>query len=513
MKIAKKLSADTVAQRIKDITNSEYSLVSEYTGAFDKISVLHHKCGNVQQVRLGHFIDGRRCPICKKSNRKTNETFKKEVYELTGRHYVFLEKYVTNEHKLKVKHMDCGHIYEVKPANFLSGKRCPKCAKNIPLTTDTFKEQIFDKVGNEYELMDDIINSQTKVKIKHNTCGNIIHMAPTVFNSGTRCSHCHGGVKYHTTDTFKKYVRDKTHGEYDVLGDYKNARTNIKFIHNECHKEYVTEPQNFIAGKRCPHCFGKIKKTTDEFKKEVFALVENEYSVLGEYLNNNIKIKMRHNTCLHEYLVSPASFLGTKNRNGSRCPNCFKNEKKTTEEFREELLNTVGDDYQVIGEYLGANTKIDVLHIPCGRTYRPTPSNLIRGDSRCPCINEKKGEARIVDYLSSSTLNFIRQYSNPNCKHKIALRFDFAIFDGYNEPICLIEFDGKQHYEPIEYFGGIKTFKLQQKKDKIKDNYCESHNIPLIRIKYTEFDNIESILNEKLTQLNILPVPVSPALS
>ena len=77
------------------------------------------------------------------------------------------------------------------------------------------------------------------------------------------------------------------------------------------------------------------------------------------------------------------------------------------------------------------------------------------------------------------------------CKNKRQLPFDFYLPD-YN--IC-IEFDGRQHYKSIEYFGGEKHLEYVQYNDKIKTEYCLNNNINLIRIKYDE--NI----NKKLIDL------------
>lgn len=128
-----------------------------------------------------------------------------------------------------------------------------------------------------------------------------------------------------------------------------------------------------------------------------------------------------------------------------------------------------------------------------------------RGCSQC---NEKKGEEAISNYLSVHSLHFSKQKRFDDCKFKRLLSFDFAIYNDNNQLKCLIEYDGNQHFKPIEYFGGEKAFKLQQKKDKIKDDYCAANNIPLIRIPYTEFKNIDNILTERLTELGVL----SPAL-
>ena len=59
----------------------------------------------------------------------------------------------------------------------------------------------------------------------------------------------------------------------------------------------------------------------------------------------------------------------------------------------------------------------------------------------------------------------------------------------------MIEFDGEQHDRPVARWGGAEAFKLQRKRDEIKNNYCKDKGITLIRIKY--YDDIE----EKLEQL------------
>jgi len=51
--------------------------------------------------------------------------------------------------------------------------------------------------------------------------------------------------------------------------------------------------------------------------------------------------------------------------------------------------------------------------------------------------------------------------------------------------IC-IEFNGKQHYEPITFFGGEEGLKKQIIRDKIKTQYCDKNNIKLFIIKYDE---------------------------
>ena len=61
--------------------------------------------------------------------------------------------------------------------------------------------------------------------------------------------------------------------------------------------------------------------------------------------------------------------------------------------------------------------------------------------------------------------------------------------------IC-IEYDGEQHFRPIEFFGGIESFKNLILKDELKNLYCQENNLSLLRISYKE--NINKKLGENI---------------
>ena len=71
--------------------------------------------------------------------RKTNEQFLKEVFELVGDEYTFLDEYEKSNTKILVRH-NCNkcdnYEYMVRPTDFRSGYRCPKCAGCIKKTDD-----------------------------------------------------------------------------------------------------------------------------------------------------------------------------------------------------------------------------------------------------------------------------------------------------------------------------------------------------------------------------------------
>lgn len=73
-------------------------------------------------------------------------------------------------------------------------------------------------------------------------------------------------------------------------------------------------------------------------------------------------------------------------------------------------------------------------------------------------------------------------------KQNISLLYDFAILDSNNTTIRLIEFDGAQHIKEVTYFGN--NLQRIQELDKIKNKYALEHQIPLVRIPYTQLQHI-----------------------
>src|SRR5690606_6725556 len=94
-------------------------------------------------------------------------------------------------------------------------------------------------------------------------------------------------------------------------------------------------------------------------------------------------------------------------------------------------------------------------------------------------------------YLTNKNIKFESQKKFNDCKSIRKLPFDFYLPD-YN--LC-IEYDGIQHFEPIDFFGGINSYKNLIKRYAIKSNFCYVNGIELLRIKYN--DNI----NDKLSYL------------
>lgn len=138
----------------------------------------------------------------------------------------------------------------------------------------------------------------------------------------------------------------------------------------------------------------------------------------------------------------------------------------------------------------------------CGYIWETSLNNRTCGHNGCSRCSSSKLESVISLILDKMGIKYTKECVLNGCKDKSHLRFDFYI-SKYN--IC-IEAQGIQHYRR-EYmkinnkyntwFTNDKLLDIQ-KRDIIKRRYCKRHNIKLIEIKYTEIDNIESILQNYL---------------
>lgn len=103
-------------------------------------------------------------------------------------------------------------------------------------------------------------------------------------------------------------------------------------------------------------------------------------------------------------------------------------------------------------------------------------------------MKASRGEIKIHEILEDSGLVFKEEYVFPELKSPNGrpLRFDFVVFDDDGVIDFIIEYQGKQHYEPSSKFGGKKGFYQQQYNDKQKRRFCALHDFKLIEIPYTE---------------------------
>lgn len=182
--------------------NSDCRLLStEYKGIDNKIKLLC-SCGNEFEVSFSHFVrsGGRQCNKCGHENgakirRKTLKEFTQEVYNLVGDEYIVLDNYINTNTPILFKHNKCNHEFYMRPADFLTGQRCPKCRwigqkEKMTKTHETFISEMKEKYNDEYTILGQYQTARIKIKTRHNTCGHVWDVVPDSLLRGYGCPRC-----------------------------------------------------------------------------------------------------------------------------------------------------------------------------------------------------------------------------------------------------------------------------------------------------------------------------------
>ena len=304
-----------------------------------------------------------------------------------------------------------------------------------------------------------------------------------------------------TRKEFEEEVKRATNDTWYLKSgqQYTRATDYVILIHKACGKEKRVLPKTFRnRGLYCKYCkkhtVNRLKYrskraglTPEEFESKVFKVLGSDYKVLTPYINERTYVYVKHLPCGKCYPVSPTNLS-----RGSGCPKCssikgrYKQLKNSNqvwnqETFIERVKELTGDEYIVLGKYDKSVLPVKMRHNKCNFEFSMEPNKFINGNERCPRCARSHAEILIARVLRENLSllegkDYIHGYVLPNKLH----------FDFWFPSIRLaIEYDGKQHYEPIEYFGGKSKFIKQQKNDRIKNQYCKDHDIKLVRIPYT----------------------------
>ena len=351
------------------------------------------------------------------------------------------------------------------------------------LTIEEFIEKS-NKIHKKKYIYDSVIyiNNSTKVIIECKEHG-LFEQLPNAHMRGQGCSKCKGGVKYNLEDFIKK--SNSVHN-YKYNYEHSFYVDSYTMIGIECseHGYFEQLPNNHMSGQGCPKCIGK-SLSDDELLKRMNMIHNNKYDyslVLFTGMLNKVKIICSEHGIFEQKL---SNHINLK-QGCIKCANVYLSNK---EEFIIKSVNKHGSLYNYDNViYKSAKTNVDILCKKHG-LFSQSPTKHLSGNG-CPTCKLSKGEHSIMIYLDSNKIDYTSQFRIKGFN----LIFDFYLPD-YN--LC-IEYDGLQHFKPVNYFGGIDAFNLQIKNDSLKNKYCLENQIKLLRIKYTDFKNIELILNENL---------------
>lgn len=361
-------------------------------------------------------------------------------------------------------------------------------------TQEQFVKEVKERFGSEFEVVSEYVRNNDKVSFRHKDCGLTFERSPSSFFRSGKCPNCNGRKNWNT-EKVSKEIKEMTNGEYTLVGKYRSYNEKVSIKHNRCGRTNKVVFYSFLYGVRCPKCSRskrgfEQRKSQEDFEKEVFDLVGEEYRVKSKYTGAFEDVLFEHSACGSIFEMRARWFI-----QGGRCPDCSEIRKWDTESFKEEVSSITKNEYKVIGDYKPRNKgKIKFSHNECGREFEMLGDNFLKGQ-RCPFCKTSKGEQSIRDILERLETNFVEQFKFDDCVDKAQLPFDFAIFKN-GKLKSLIEYDGIQHFRG--WHKKADSLKEIQRRDNIKNEYCKRKNIKLIRIPYTKFSEIESIITKEV---------------
>lgn len=378
---------------------------------------------------------------------------------------------------------------------------CPSCAEEERFQKN--KKDFFQKAklkqGNKYDYSKvNYINAKTKVEIICPAHGSF-WQTPDSHLQGQGCPTC--GEKKQKIVRLKninQFIEEakKTHdNKYDYSKvNYINTNTKVEII-CPTHGSFWQIPNNHLQGQGCPKCGKESRakerlKNINQFIEEAKKTHNDKYDYSKiDYKNSRTKIEIICPT--HgSFFQTPDSHL-----QGQGCPVCGR-ERPTLRLTKLEILQKIkkvqGDKYSYAkSNFDNVKSVEDKIEIICpihGSFFQQIHSHI--NGSGCPKCKESHGEKKIRKWLEEKNIEYVYQ---KKFKDLGKLSYDFYI----PSKNLLIEFQGEQHYKPVESFGGLESFKKQRENDYKKKNYAKKNKIMLLEVPYWE-TNLESLLENKL---------------
>ena len=354
-----------------------------------------------------------------------------------------------------------------------------------------------DKYGDRFEyphLPESV--KRSVISIICNKHGKIEMIARDHLRTKHGCPRCANESKRISTDKStlrwveKSRRKFKDRFDYSEISDNKKPNEEVEIICPTHGQILISLRTHYYSETGCTHCGRELNlerrikyKSLDEAIKAAREIHGDRYTYSDfDPIDKSIVIACeKHGTkrrLIYDHLT------------GRGCRMCgYQNRTIAPDEFltRANKAHPVGYSYDV-SELKTVNDKITITH-DCGKVYRARVSNHLSGQG-CQRCRSSLGEARIGQFLEMNGIEYIDQFAFENCRY----RYDFCIPDLK----ILIEYDGEQHFRPVDYFGGLEGFRKTQERDGDKNFLAKAHRFILIRVPYHCFDRLEMYLSRAI---------------
>ena len=263
----------------------------------------------------------------------------------------------------------------------------------------------------------------------------------------------------------------------EIIGEYLGANEKTLIRCNNCHHEWSAIPRSVKISKHgCVKC-GHLKANYEKAIKYFLSKYDSEKYELIEFESCH-KVTVRCKIC--------GTIRTTTADNIYRygCPNCglirgSQAQRLTKEQFICNAKQIHGDfyDYSKV-EVIDYKTKVCIICPKHGEFWQ-SPHKHYGDRCGCPKCSSSHGEKLICHILNDLNINYQHQVKIHNPYSDNNFIVDFKIGN------VVIEYNGQQHYIPVEHFGGEIRFQRQVQRDNDLKRYCLEHNLRLLEISYT----------------------------
>lgn len=310
------------------------------------------------------------------------------------------------------------------------------------------------------------------------------------------CPHCASDNVCKSPQTYNKQMIEKSKEKYSdkfVYSDVDTSKEKGQAVKIICpnHGMFLMSMHRHLHTKTgCPAC-GREDSLRNRTKynglEDVSKAAIKHHGDRYTYLSYDAHSRTVTYLCPNHGEVSQLLRL---HLTGHGCGECRYEDRRIDEkEFirRAKEVHPEGYSYD-LSELKTVNHRITIKH-SCGKVYRARVSNHLSGQG-CSRCRSSLGEKKIKDFLELNGISFIDQFVIEGYLY----RYDFCIPD----LDILIEYDGEQHYRPVDYFGGVPAFEKRQELDREKTRLAKANRYRLIRISYKRFDELEEYLSRAI---------------
>lgn len=290
-------------------------------------------------------------------------------------------------------------------------------------------------------------------------------------------------MKKITREEFEKRVSNVSNDTIDVSNfEFENTQKSGLCRCKICGNEWYAKAYSILQGHGCRKCYDKRNSqkrliSLGEVQKRISESGSNAV-IIGDYIDTKHKCNAKCSDCGNIWRPNVSEIM-----RGHSCPCCSKikqgiNRRLSEEEYRkrcEELYGTIYD----LSELNYTTIRNNVYPI-CKRHGKVEINayQFLKGNGCLKC-KMHSGQNKLSEYLKKNDIKIEDEYNKfewLKTEKGGRMSLDMYLVE-YN---IAIEYQGRQHFEPVDKFGGEKEFQNTKERDLNKKKACRKHGVELI---------------------------------